>query len=219
MDGGCRRTGPPAGLSSIPPAQVFDKSEWGFYNLQVVMGARRRVGPHPTTGRIYHMAHSHKIDITGLLGGGRQLMLLDDEVAIEEFEGISFLSPARVHLELRYVDRMLHLVGTVDARARGACDSCLEEVDVPVHADIDERLDPDVNRDDDPFGESNVLTGNRLDVADLAQQLVLSEMPMGLRCSDDCAGLCGACGANKNTSPCSCDSGTQTAEPDGGAQA
>ncbi|HTC31463.1 MAG TPA: DUF177 domain-containing protein [Candidatus Acidoferrum sp.] len=135
------------------------------------------------------MARSHKIDISGILGGGRQLMLVEDEVPIEEFEGISFPSPATVRLEMRYVDRLLHIVGTVDARAHGACDACLEEVDVAVHADVDERLDPNAGRENDPFDENNVLTGTRLDVADLAQQVLLSEMPMGLRCSDDCAGI------------------------------
>lgn len=165
------------------------------------------------------MARSHKVDISGLLGGGRQLMLVDDEVPVEEFEGISFPSPAKVHLELRYVDRMLHLVGTVDARAVGACDSCLEEVDVPVHADVDERLDPNTGREADPFGEGNVLMGNRLDVADLAQQLLLSELPMGLRCSQSCQGLCALCGANLNTSPCACDTGAHAVEPQGGAEA
>lgn len=169
---------------------AFDKTLAGFYNLQVVMGARRTVGPHPATGRNrIIMARSHKVDISGLLGGGRQLMLVDDEVPIEEFEGITFPSPAEVHLELRYVDRLLHIVGSVDVRAHGACDKCLEDVDVQVHADVDERLDPNTSRDDDPFGEGNVLTGSRLDVADLAQQLLLSEMPMGLRCSTECAGI------------------------------
>jgi hypothetical protein len=110
------------------------------------------------------MARSHKIDISGILGGGRQLMLVEDEVPIEEFEGISFPSPATVRLEMRYVDRLLHIVGTVDARAHGACEN-------------------------DPFDENNVLTGTRLDVADLAQQVLLSEMPMGLRCGEDCAGI------------------------------
>jgi uncharacterized protein len=165
------------------------------------------------------MARSHKVDISGLLGGGRQLMLVEDEVPIEEFEGISFRSPAKVQLELRYVDRMLHLTGTVDARAVGTCDSCLEDVDVEVHADVDERLDPNSSRDGDPFGESNVLAGNRLDVADLAQQLVLSELPMGLRCKQGCRGLCGTCGTNKNIAPCNCDMGTHAASPHGGAEA
>ena len=133
-------------------------------------------------------------------------MLVDDEVPIERFEGIDFPSPARVRIELRYVDRLLHIVGEVDAEAHGECDSCLEGVERHVHVDVDERLDPHVGRDDDPFGESNVLAGNRLDVADLTQQLVLSDMPMGLRCKDDCKGLCGTCGLNKNTGECSCNS-------------
>jgi len=153
------------------------------------------------------MARTHNVDISGLLGGGRQVMLVDDEVPIERFEGIDFPSPARVHVELRYVDRFLHIEGEIEAQARGQCDSCLEEVERHVHVDLDERLDPHVSREDDPFGESNVLAGSRLDIADLAQQLVLSELPMGLRCRDDCKGLCGTCGGNKNTGSCSCDSG------------
>ena len=153
------------------------------------------------------MARSHKVDIGGLLAGGHQRMLVDDEVPIEAFEGIEFPDPARVRLELRYADRMLVVAGGVDARAVGACDSCLERVERDVHVDADERLDPWHVGEDDPFGESNVLTGTRLDVADLAQQLVLSVLPMGLRCKDDCKGLCSMCGANRNTSACSCENG------------
>ena len=49
------------------------------------------------------------------------------------------------------------------------------------------------------------MTGDRLDVADLAQQLVLSVLADGLRCSDDCKGLCAVCGANRNAGACSCE--------------
>ena len=159
------------------------------------------------------MARSHKIDIGGLLAGGRQLMLVDDEVPIETFEGIVFPEPAHVRLEVRYVDRLLHIAGSVDAKASGECDSCLENVEREIHVEVDERLDPSNGREDDPFGESNVLTGTRLDVADFAQQLVLSMLPMGLRCSDDCKGLCGRCGANRNTGACSCDNGETRGKP------
>ena len=160
------------------------------------------------------MNRSHKVDISGLLGGGRQIMLVDDQVPIEEFEGIEFPHQASVHMELRYVDRLLHIEGTVDADAKGVCDTCLDDVERHIHVDVDERLDPHSDRENDPFGESNVLVGNRLDLADLAQQLVLSDMPMGLRCSDDCKGLCGICGLNKNTGACSCESnGEQSGEP------
>jgi uncharacterized metal-binding protein YceD (DUF177 family) len=107
------------------------------------------------------MSRSHKIDIGGLLAGSRQRMLLDDEVSLEPFEGIEFPQPARVHLELHCVDRLLHIEGTVEVRAHGECDSCLEDVDREVHVDVDERFDPSLTRDDDPFGESNVMTLQR----------------------------------------------------------
>jgi uncharacterized protein len=151
------------------------------------------------------MDRSHRVDISGLLAGGRQLMAIADEVPLEPFEGIAFPEPVRVALELRSADRMLAAQGTVDARVRGACDGCLENVERQIHVEIDERFDPAHGRDDDPFGESNVLTGQRLDVADLAQQTVLSVLPMGLRCKEDCLGLCGVCGANRNMGECSCD--------------
>ena len=131
-------------------------------------------------------------------------MEVEDQIPIESFEGIEFPGSATLHVQLRYVDRLLHIVGSVDAAAHGECASCLDDVDMEIHVDVDERLDPHAS-EDDPFGESNVLAGSRLDLADLAQQLVLSEMPMGLRCSDNCKGLCGVCGVNKNTGTCSCE--------------
>ena len=132
-------------------------------------------------------------------------MLVTDHVPVEAFEGIVFPEPAQVKLELRQADRMLVIEGTVDAKVRGQCDTCLEDVDLAINVDLDERLDPARGRENDPFGESNVLTGQRLDIADLAQQSLLSALPMGLRCSPECRGLCAVCGANRNTTPCACE--------------
>lgn len=151
------------------------------------------------------MTRSHRIDIGGLLAGSRQRLVLDDVVPIDPFEGIAFPDPVRVHLEMRCVDRMLTIEGTVDARAQGPCDGCLDDVARSIHVDVEERFDPRAGDESDPFGEGNVLHGDRLDVGDLAQQLVLSAVPMGLRCRENCAGLCGVCGANRNAGDCSCD--------------
>ncbi len=154
------------------------------------------------------MDRSHKVDISGLLAGSRQLMVVADEVPIEPFEGLEFPEPVRVELELHQADRMLAVEGSVDARVHGQCDGCLSDVEMQIHVDVEERLDPARGREVDPFGESNVLTGERLDIADLAQQNLLSALPMGLRCGAECHGLCPACGANRNTSECSCQSVT-----------
>lgn len=150
------------------------------------------------------MDRSHRVDISGLLAGSRQHMVVTDEVPIESFEGVAFPEPVRVQLDVYKADRLLVVEGAVDARAHGPCDACLEEVDVAIHVDVAERLDPAHGRDVDPFGESNVLSRERLDVADLAQQSLLSALPMGLRCRPECRGLCPVCGANRNTGECSC---------------
>jgi uncharacterized protein len=136
-------------------------------------------------------------------------MAVADEVPIEPFEGIIFSEPAIVRLELRQADHMLAVEGSIDARVRGQCGACLEDVELKVHVDVDERLDPSQGRESDPFGESNVLTGERLDVADLAQQVVVSALPMGLRCRQDCKGLCEVCGANRNGTDCTCEGGDE----------
>ena len=156
------------------------------------------------------MDRSHQVDISGIVAGGRQFMAIADDVPIEPFEGISFPEPAHVALELSMVGRALTVTGTVDARVRGSCDACLTDVDSNFHVAVDELLDPNRGRDVEPFGESNVLTGQRLDVADLAQQALLVALPLGLRCKDDCLGLCGVCGADRNRGECSCDPGRAT---------
>jgi DUF177 domain-containing protein len=171
-----------------------------------VRGGPALLGGASCCGALVSMDRSHKVDISGLLAGSRQLMVINDEVPIEPFEGLDFPDRLRVELELRQADRMLVVEGSVDGRVHGQCDGCLEDVNLQLHVDVDERLDPAHGRDVDPFGESNVLTGERLDVADLAQQSVLSALPMGLRCSPECRGLCPVCGANRNTGECSCQS-------------
>lgn len=159
------------------------------------------------------MGHSHKVDIGGVLAGSGQLLRVDDAVELQPFEGISFPEGARVHLDVRCVDRLLQIDGSVDTRLHGDCDACADPVDRDVRVTIEERLDPQDEGESDAFGTNNVLTGTRLDVADLAQQVVLSALPMGLRCRDDCAGLCAGCGANLNTSACSCSNGDHRGKP------
>jgi uncharacterized protein len=108
-----------------------------------------------------------------------------------------------VRLRLRPADGDLEVRGSVDAHAVGVCDACLAPIEFDVRGNVDERLDLSPGGSADPFGDSNVLVGDRLDVADLAQQVVLSALPMGVRCSTECKGLCPACGADLNAGACS----------------
>ncbi|MGH8163799.1 MAG: YceD family protein [Rhodanobacteraceae bacterium] len=149
---------------------------------------------------------SHKVDIGCLLAGGGRRLLVEQNVALEPFEGAIFPEPALARLELHAVDRLLEIDGTIDVDALGACDRCLSDVTQRMHVEVVERLEMDADGRTDPFGPSNVLTGDRLDVAHLAAQLVYSAMAPSRLCGEDCRGLCSACGENKNTDACHCAS-------------
>jgi uncharacterized metal-binding protein YceD (DUF177 family) len=126
------------------------------------------------------MLRGHTVGIGALLAGGRE-MEIEDEVPVEPFEGISFENPAHLRLMVRYAQGWLELRGSVTGHASAPCDVCLEPVSFDVRANIDERLNP-FGGEREPFEEENVLAGDRLDVGDLARQVLLSTLPMGVRC-------------------------------------
>jgi uncharacterized protein len=128
-----------------------------------------------------------KIDVGPVLAGSGRRMTVDEGVAIPEFGAFTFPEPAHVLLELREVDRGLHIEGSIDVAAHSECDRCLRDVTVPVHVDVEERLELGGKRD--PLDLNNVLEGDDLDVADLARQLITSALPMGVRCDEACGGV------------------------------
>lgn len=162
-------------------------------------------GPQKRAAFLYVMGSSYKVDIGALLAGGRQRLSVEQEVPLEPFEGVTFPEPARVHLDMHSSGDMLEIAGSIDVGIHGECDRCLGEVDRAMHVDVDEQFSIEGDAQADPFGESNVLTGDRLDVKDLTTQLVCSAVPFGLLCAQDCKGICPVCGENKNTGACNCE--------------
>ncbi|HEV3153287.1 MAG TPA: DUF177 domain-containing protein [Candidatus Baltobacteraceae bacterium] len=150
------------------------------------------------------MASSHKVDIGGLLAGGRQHLSVQQQVALEPFEGVRFPQPAQVQLDVHASGDMLEITGSVDVKIHSECGRCLGDVERAMHVDVDEQLDVGPQAQADPFGTSNVLRGDRLDVKDLATQVVVSAIPLGLLCGEDCRGICPTCGENKNSGACTC---------------
>ena len=137
------------------------------------------------------------------MGPGRRTIAVDADVAVPDFEDLHFSKPAHVVLELRGVDRAIRVEGAIDADVTAECRRCLEEVAVPIHVEVDERLAPDEKGV--PLSEINVLVGERLDLGDLVRQLTTTALPMlGVLCSEECRGLCPHCGRNRNDGSCTC---------------
>ncbi|GAC1658510.1 MAG: hypothetical protein NVS9B12_11000 [Vulcanimicrobiaceae bacterium] len=176
----------------------------GDYNGSGFAGPLGRQNGRSNGALVYVMAFSNTTDIGGLLAGGRQTLRLEKSVRLEPFEGWTFPAPAQVALEIHGIEQLLEVVGAIDVEAIGACGRCLEEVRSQMHLDVNEELEPKAALKDDPFSESNVLSGDRLDVADLIRQLVLSAAPFAVLCDPECRGLCANCGSNKNQGACTC---------------
>jgi len=164
-----------------------------------------RVWRPPAGAFLYVMASLHKIDVGGLLAGNRQRLVVEDQVPLAPFEGVEFPEPAAVHLEMHATGELLEIEGTVQAKLRTQCVRCLAEVENEMRVPVGEQVEARPGLQNGPFEESNILAGDRLDVADLTTQLVCSAIPMGLLCKEDCKGICPRCGENRNTKACECN--------------
>jgi uncharacterized protein len=84
-----------------------------------------------------------------------------------------------------------------DVRLEGPCMRCLD--------DAAHELSIDAREVDQPGGgddlRSPYLDGDELDVRSWARDALVLALPVQIRCTPECRGLCGICGANLNEDP------------------
>lgn len=107
-----------------------------------------------------------------------------------------------VAVELEVVSNIDGLVvsGDISIPWSTACRRCLTEVAGTAVVDVEEIYQDEVV-DEDAY----VIEGDQIDLAPAVREYVLIEVPDGPLCRDDCAGICPVCGADRNESPCECD--------------
>ena len=142
-----------------------------------------------------------RIDVGSVLHTGRELEVRE-ALTLPEFSSFRFPAPVDVALVIRRVGAGLELKGCVEGSAEGECARCLEPVAFPLQLDLYEMFDPSGDPED-PLAESNVLTGDELDLQDLIRQFIDSALPIVLLCNDSCPGLCAECG-HKRDGQCRC---------------
>jgi uncharacterized protein len=106
----------------------------------------------------------------------------------------------------------LSLEGTVRGKAQQTCTRCLKEfesmVEVPFN-DTYRKLEE--NATVDPDGEILVYHGDEINITDLIRETLFLAEPLKALCSESCRGICQKCGADRNITPCSCD--TEVLDP------
>lgn len=118
--------------------------------------------------------------------------------------------------------REVRVQGRVSARAEVDCGRCLKSVDVPVEVEFDVRYVPasdyeqvetaELQEEDLSF---SVFEEEAIDLDELVREQVLLALPTRALCSEECKGLCPACGADRNRQPCDCE--TKETDPRWGA--
>jgi uncharacterized protein len=105
------------------------------------------------------------------------------------------------------------VTGRADAEGLLSCGRCLEPVDWRMESAFDIEialaqaapLDPEIALEEDDL-DVVYLEKSELDLEKLAMEQIELELPMRVVCSEDCAGLCPSCGANRNSGEtCRCE--------------
>ena len=119
--------------------------------------------------------------------------------------------PVTVDAEVESVVEGLLVTGTVAATAVVRCVRCLRESDRELEVEVRElfALHPGDQDADEGYA---VLPDDRLPLDTMARDALVLGFPAFPLHSPDCAGLCPACGADRNTGDCG-HGGTETIDP------
>ena len=141
--------------------------------------------------------------------------LPDDGLSIDEtaFAVSPFTDPSweleRLHLDIAKDGDEVDVRGQVRASIPQICGRCTEGFTRAVTAEVDLRFAPKPARvDNAELGRDDLDTDfyvdDRIDLDRVIETETTLAIPMKPLCDPGCRGLCLACGANRNLTPCTC---------------
>ena len=90
------------------------------------------------------------------------------------------------------------------------CVRCLEDVEMPVTAQIDAVFAREEDPDDPDLYK---FEASAIELTDAVRDALVMEIPTRILCSEECKGLCPTCGVNRNMVSCSCQEGGEIPNP------
>lgn len=120
--------------------------------------------------------------------------------------------PIRVDAQVIKTSGVVALTGQLTGVVEIDCDRCLEPVRWPFGIELDLEFAPRQRLEGDSNLELHAadlkldeMTGNAIDLAEIAREQILLELPQQFFCKEDCRGLCEKCGTNLNLKDCDCE--------------
>ena len=117
---------------------------------------------------------------------------------------ISYDGPVSVAGSYMLADETVIVRGEARAKVISPCARCLRPTLTPVEAEIDEAFVRDKGQEREADEDQYMYSGHVLELDEAVRTALLLEMPSRILCREDCRGLCDQCGADLNTTECSC---------------
>ncbi|MCP3424646.1 DUF177 domain-containing protein [Rothia sp. AR01] len=118
--------------------------------------------------------------------------------------GVPEGSDIDLDLRLESVHDGILVSGVASAEARGECSRCLDPIDFPVTADVQElyAFEPaPASQSHDDADEQYVVENDVIDLEPVLRDAVITQLPFQPVCREDCQGLCSQCGARLEDDP------------------
>jgi uncharacterized protein len=150
-----------------------------------------------------NVSETNCLDISKLFSGEVREIPFDIQAGLPSFEeneiSVSSLSFSGRAFDL---SGTILLSGVVTAVMEASCARCLAPVRQDFLAEVEYSI---VESENDSEEDTWIAEGETIDLAAMAEEIVLIRMPLRLLCKEDCQGLCPSCGKDLNDGPCQCD--------------
>ncbi len=153
------------------------------------------------------------LDVASLREGSTRLDRHIAPEAMPREEDYRVLAPVVLEATVNRTRAQVGIAGQATTTLELSCSRCLEGFPVPVTTTFDLAYLPS---DQAPVGSGEVEVADedintayyqhgQIDLAELIHEQLYLVLPMKPLCKDDCQGLCPMCGANRNTTACTCE--------------
>ncbi len=147
------------------------------------------------------------LDLTPVVNFEGKKMDLETLLNFENAEdtGLKFLKPVKLKGTLLNIGGSLELSAKVETLLEFECDRCCETLSEEFEGEFTEILRKEDKDAEDKNPDAIYYQGNLLDLDDIVLNNIILQIPSKHLCSEDCKGLCQACGKNLNLGSCDCD--------------
>jgi uncharacterized protein len=132
--------------------------------------------------------------IRGTLGETQQFSVTADAQEIGG-DDVWVVGEVAISGQITNIGNSFRLEGTLTGKAFLECSRCLKAYEQAVHFQFEEEFSK----------EDILLQIEWIDIAPFIREALIFHEPMKPLCSENCRGICPACGADLNQTDCNCD--------------